>query len=207
MQILLANNWHHDLGDVLSTNNLTFSTLQELKASELESLCKELNLTTIQTLKMRSLTKQIREAVAFELNCEGSLPMESKDDDELRVFLNDNDLPSNLCDALSSENITFQSLSAIAPYDIDRICNDHYIPIGIKLKLQSAIDKHQIEGLTQNETGSPQYVERIERKENDLIDDSDHKMKLILIGDSAVGKTNLMKRFVLYAYSTCLHFA
>lgn len=198
MEILLKNNWHKALGPVLEQNELTFDELQALKGSEFEQLCSELNLTTIQTLKMRALMTEIRKTEALE----GSMQIEEAKDSDLKNFLDNNQLPSNLYDALSAQGITYQTLKTIAPYDINTICSDYGIPIGVKIHFQSAVDKYQIEGFLQNETGSPVYIERVEKKQND---DYDHKMKIILLGDSAVGKTNLMTRCDLH--HTHYHFS
>lgn len=193
MQILQSNKLYNDLYEILEEYNLTLKTLQQLKLSQFDAFSKELNLTTIQTLKMRTLITEIRKMYKSG----GTAEMKAEEEDvELRNFLNDNQLPSNLYDALITEGITYQSLDTIAPYDIDQICADCNIKIGVKLNLKSAVEKHQLEVLQQKYStpGSLQFAEKIEQKEE--ANDFDHQMKCVLIGDSAVGKTKLFKRYI-----------
>jgi len=116
-------------------------------------------------------------------------------DHELKDFLNHHKLHSNLYDALITEGIRYQNLDTIAPYDIDEICSGHNIRVGVKLNLKSAVEEHQLEVLKQKYStpGSLQFAEKMEEKESK---DFDHQMKVVLIGDSGVGKTKLFKRYI-----------
>ena len=191
MDILETNKLRHDLLEILEEYNLTLKTLQQLKLSQFDAFCEELNLSTIQTLKMRTLINEIRKSHRSG----GSEEMKLEEDVELNAFIDLHQLPSNLYHALISEGITYQNLETIAPYDIDEICGGHNIQIGVKLNLKSAVEKHQLEILKQKYStpGSLQFAEKVEEKESGHFD---HQMKVVLIGDSGVGKTKLFKRYI-----------
>jgi len=193
MHILETNNLYHDLHEILEENNLTLKTLQQLKLSQFDAFCKELGeeLTTMQTLKMRTLINEIRKSNRSG----GSEEIKSEEDLELRDFLDRHHLLSALYDALVTEGIQYHNLETITPLDIDQICTGHNIRIGAKLNLKSAVEKHQREILKQKYStpGSPHFIERMEEKADF---EFDHQMKVVLIGDSAVGKTMLFNRYL-----------
>ena len=175
MSILKENNLFEALHETLNDYNLTVDHLRSLKHSEFDALCKELDLTTIQTLKLRHLMTIIRESNDTE---------DGKEDMELKQFLDGFGFPSKVYDALIDEGIGFKTLETITPNDIDQLCDEKEVQIGMKVKLKNVIEQHQLEALKQkfSTPGAPVYAERAEKKEEGA--PFDHEMKVGLIGDS-----------------------
>eukprot|EP01083_Nonionella_stella_P105314 302902_1 len=186
--MLKENHLYDDLYSILNDYTLTLGVLTQLKTSELADLCRRLNLTIIQTLKFRDLMKLIDKSTMGNRGV----------DIDLEHFLDTHKL-SDLYHIFQREGIGFDELETITPHDIDHLCDDNDVKIGSKINLKNAIDQHQIEILkTRYSTpGNPIYAEREEQKDEGPYD---AHMKVVLLGDSAVGKTCLLKRYIFSTY-------
>mmetsp|Transcript_40171 Transcript_40171/g.65922 ORF Transcript_40171/g.65922 Transcript_40171/m.65922 type:complete len:339 (-) Transcript_40171:52-1068(-) len=138
-----------------------------------------------QTLKCRTLTQIIHQQNAQSLS----------PDPALKQFVVDSQLPSVLYDILLSEHICFVDLETLQSSDINQLCTNHNLKIGVQNNLRTAIEQHQTEILKERYAtpGSLVYVEKSEKKEGKP---SDHQIKVVLIGDCGVGKSNLFKRYL-----------
>eukprot|EP01084_Bolivina_argentea_P125976 223127_1 len=110
----------------------------------------------------------------------------AKADNELMQFLKKNNLfQYNIYHILIKQNISYAELQCLTPKNIDDICSKNNIDVGTTIKIQQAIENHQ------------KQIMRDLEKEHKF----DNEMSVILIGDSEVGKTCLIHKFITGKYN------
>eukprot|EP01084_Bolivina_argentea_P292503 502866_1 len=183
-KILKENNLYNDLHEILNENNLTMDILCQIKTNEFEELCNTLKLSILKKAKFRVLMDLIHKTVYDE----GDV------DVDLKEFFDEHKL-SDLYYMFRKQKIDFEKLESLTTSDIHNLCATNNIQIGTKIDLINAIETHQREILKQQylTPGGPICPEKIEEKDNRKFDE---QMKVILVGDSGVGKTALLKRFI-----------
>eukprot|EP01084_Bolivina_argentea_P132258 233399_1 len=267
-QILRANDLYDHLFDVLRVNHITHTDLIEIRDDEINDVCKELKLSGVQKLKFKRLIRIIHKNKSAQSDNKVDTE-EHADDDELKIFLNNNKLPLYLYGIFLQQEIGYKELSSMTPYNIDKLCEDNNIKIGIGIKLKKAVEKHQFQLLKNNEQTNvtsglydekkQTFIEDPDLKKlaknegmssdlyNSLIKERitlkllgrlttkgidticeknhlghgeymklkkivcelqreqtyDHEINITVIGDSNVGKTCLVNRYVRNEYSVC----
>lgn len=110
-------------------------------------------------------------------------------DQRLKNFIVNRSLPLELYQALTKEGVKFDDLEYLTTHDVDALCSKYNIPLGAKAKFKKYHEKHQMK--LHEEHYEPQPGEKLKRDDDK---EFDHKMKVILIGDCQVGKTQVRSR-------------
>lgn len=182
MRILRRYHWQQDLEHILQENNLNLKTLRQYKMSRVDALCRELNLSELQSGKMRALIKEIR-----KLDRSNIIEEKRDEDMDLRDLLNFNQLPPDLYDALISEGITFDDLEEMEKDHVNKLCEEYDITLKVNLRFQKVLKRHQREINRQEMEREESFHSMSFSLQERNLEPNVQRMKIIIIGCIIMG--------------------
>eukprot|EP01084_Bolivina_argentea_P108602 194092_1 len=202
--ILKSNNLYQHLYELLTINDIDINVLKnDIQTKNIDQTCDDLELKGMKRVRFRKLIR-----IIHEKNEEKNLSVDKHESDiKLKKFLIDNKLPLKLYNVLLNEGVNYDKLVYLSPSNVDSLWTGRNIRIGTQIDFDDAIKKlKQKEGVILNEKKYDEKPNEIHYDNNNIqFLQPHHKMKIVLIGDSFVGKTNLMNRYVCNKFNESFH--
>eukprot|EP01084_Bolivina_argentea_P258892 436637_1 len=191
-KILKANDLYDHLFDVLQKHAINYNDLVELGSNndDVNDLCQDINISGMKKMKFKRLIR-----IITQTRTENKMQYEEKQqyaaDEQLQSFLTKNKLPLNFYDILIQQEIGYEQLSLITPYNIDTLCKDNNVKIGVQIKFKQVVEEYQFELLKNRERSDVTPDGNIKKKEK-LIQDP--KLKELAVNNKM--STNLYNALV-----------
>ena len=179
--ILRENGLYDDLHQILTDNDIDLEMLRnDVPKNEIDQFCTEFELSYKQKLKFRKLMR-----IVYELQSSSNVTDPS-------VALNNvNDVNSPM-----SEGMGKTTTRGAAP--IDPSYEVKYDPM-IQIAMQRDYEQQRMEEMLALKKGRD-FIANKDKKPT-------HKMEVVLVGDSGVGKTSLMRKYVAGIFSEAIAYS